>query len=66
MSKKRRFRIRPASGNQACWTLVAIRDNGEESDSYGSFVTGYSLDSLMQAAAYLQLTPRDQIEFIPR
>lgn len=60
----RRFRIRPCNGNRACWTLVAIR-NGEESESFGSYVTGASLDSLMRAAAYLKLTPRDKIEFVP-
>lgn len=61
----RHFRIRPCNGNKSCWTLVAIRDNGREGDSYGSYVTGASLDSLMKAAAYFKLTAADRIEFVP-
>lgn len=62
----RRLRIRRCQGNRDCWCIVSIRQNGTEVDSYGGFITGYSLDALIAGGA-LNLTPRagDVVEFVP-
>lgn len=60
------YRIRPCNGNKQAWLLVRVREDGSESDSYGSFVTAMSVDGLLERAKYLRIQPSDRVEFINR
>lgn len=60
--KPRRYRIRRCSANREAWMLVALRDDGSESDSYGSFATSTSLDMLIKHAGHLTPQHGDFVE----
>lgn len=60
----RKLRIRHCGGNKDAWLLVALSDDGTESDSFGSYVTALSLDGLLKVGAHL-LYDGVQIELIP-
>jgi len=61
----RKLRIRRCNGNKAAWLLVAIRADGSESDSFGSYATSMSVDGLLRSpdARHLLTSPHT-IEFI--
>jgi hypothetical protein len=61
----KRYRIRHCHGHKAAWCLVALRDDGTECDSYGSYQTAMSLDSLLAHAGHLAPKPGDVVEFVP-
>ena len=46
---QRTLRIRRCDGNKAAWLLVAIRADGSESDSFGSYATAMSIDGLLKS-----------------
>lgn len=58
------LRIRRCIGNRDCWLLVRLRADGTESESYGSYSTSYSLDSLLEHAGHLKPGPADKVEFV--
>lgn len=59
------IRIRRCHGNRECWLLARVSADGSESDSYGSYTTGYSIDRLLTSpAARHLLTPGEPIELI--
>lgn len=62
--EQRRFRIRPCDGSKNCWCLVALKADGSESQSYGSYTTAYSLDALLKRAGHLTPRPGDHVEFV--
>lgn len=63
-TEHRSFRIRPCRGNRSCWLLVRLRADGEESDSYGSYTTSTSIETLLKYAGPLTPQPGDHVEFI--
>ncbi len=63
--KNMRYRIRRCSGNTDAWLLVCLNSSGQESQSYGSYTTSMSLDSLLANAGHLTPGPLDSVELIP-
>ena len=61
----RRYRIRHCEGNQEAWLLIALRDDGSERDSFGSYTTSYSIDVLLKHAGHLTPQPGDHVELVP-
>lgn len=61
-----RFRIRRCNGNREAWILVTIRDDGKESDVYGSFITALSIDGLFlnPRGKHLRPPPGQPIELL--
>lgn len=60
------LRIRRCNGNKNAWLLCFLRDDGTESDSYGSFTTSYSVDSLLRdSPAHIRPAPDDKVELLP-
>lgn len=55
-------RIRRCDGNKRAWCLVALRDDGTESESYGGYTTALSIDSLLQHAKGLLPDPTDVVQ----
>lgn len=59
-----RLRIHHCEGNRNAWLLARIRRDGSDSDSFGSYTTALSLDSLLWHAGNLAPKPGEIIEFI--
>ena len=47
MQRKRSYRIRHCDGNRSAWLLNALQEDGSEAQSYGSYTTSHSLDTLL-------------------
>lgn len=60
----RKYRIRRCNGNKQAWLLVALRSDGAESDSFGSYTTAMSLDALLKHAGHLTPRPCDNVELV--
>ena len=56
-------RIRRCNGSKTAWCLIALRDDGTEIDSPGSYTTSYSLDLLLKHAGGLLPSPDDNVQF---
>jgi hypothetical protein len=59
-----RYRIRRCHGNTACWMLIALKSDGTESDSFGSFTTSTSIDLLLKYAGTLAPNAGEHVDFI--
>lgn len=57
-------RIRRCNGNKDAWLLVALDDNGNEKESYGSYKTGLTIDSLLQMSGGLLPTDEDVVQIV--
>lgn len=60
----RKLRIRRCNGNQNAWCLVALRPDGSEIESFGAYVTSYSLDMLVRHAAHLTPERGEKVELV--
>lgn len=60
----RNLRIRRCTGNRNAWTLIVLRADGTEANSFGSYTTSMSIDGLLAGAGHLAPTPQDHVEFI--
>lgn len=58
------YRIRRCTGNRDAWILCRLRDDGSESNSYGSYTTAVSLDALLAHAGHLTPLPGDSVELV--
>jgi hypothetical protein len=57
MQQQRSYRIRRCDGNRAAWLFNILRQDGSESDSYGSYTTGHSLESLIARVKMYDMVP---------
>lgn len=57
-------RIRRCDGNRDAWLLVALRDDGTEMQSVGSYRTAMSLDALLRDSGGLLPQPGDVVEIV--
>jgi hypothetical protein len=57
-------RIRRCKGNKAAWCLIALRDDGTEPESYGSFETAMTIDSLLKHSRGLLPGPDDVVQIV--
>ena len=62
--KRPTHRIRRCNGNREAWLLVVLRDDGSELESFGSYTTGMSIDSLLREQAGRLFLPGDTIELV--
>lgn len=60
----RKLRIRRCNGNRTAWCLVALRPDGTEIESYGAYLTSYSINALVTHAAHLTPQPGEVVELI--
>lgn len=60
------YRIRRCNGNHDAWLLARVNADGTDADSYGSFVTSYSIDGLLDhpRGKHLRPEPGGAIELI--
>ncbi|MCV9960754.1 hypothetical protein OIU34_02480 [Pararhizobium sp. BT-229] len=58
----KRYRIRRCTGNRDAWCLIRLRDDGTESNAYGSYSTAMSLDTLLSRAGHLTPRKGDSVE----
>lgn len=60
------LRIRHCEGNKSAWLLARVQPDGTDSDSFGSYTTGMSIDGLLRSPAATHLLIGDpKIELIP-
>lgn len=57
-------RIRRCEGNRAAWCLIALRDDGTETDSFGGYTTAMSLDDLLRHAGGLLPASDDVVQIV--
>lgn len=57
-------RIRRCKGNKDAWLLVALDDNGNELESYVSYKTGLTIDSLLATSGGLLPTDEDVVQIV--
>jgi hypothetical protein len=55
-------RIRRCRGNESAWCLVALRDDGTEIESFGGYITAFSIDELLKRSRGLLPTPDDVVQ----
>lgn len=57
-------RIRRCDGNRDAWLLVALDDDGNESQAFGSYKTAMSIDDLLRHSGGLLPMPGDVVEIV--
>ncbi|RWC91668.1 MAG: hypothetical protein EOS72_03160 [Mesorhizobium sp.] len=59
-----RYRIRRCNGNRNAWGLYSLREDGTERESFGSYTTAMSIDSLLANAGHLKPLPNEIVELV--
>lgn len=57
-------RIRRCSGNTDAWLLICLDDDGNERNSFGSYTTAMSIDTLLRHSGGLLPTSEDVVQIL--